>query len=275
MRVLRVVLEDHEGLAADLTFTGNTQTIEDNHMVRMSGPTLVSERTRTVQFGAWEGSFSVGGRTTHCTPDSWLGLRDRSWGSRTTGTVAESALAASKSEIYFAWTLLQFEDECLLAAVNEMPDGRREARTVAVLPKIGADDPAYGDDAVIRRSDEFEFDIEYGPGTRRPSRVGLRIGPRGGINCTVDIEPVNLFQMKGLGYSHPTWGHGTDHGGEAVGTDAWQIDDLDPVARDNVHVQQLCRGVRADGAVGLGLFEHVAIGAHTPSGLPDGLAPRA
>lgn len=274
MRVLRVVLDDHEGMAADLRFTGNTQTIEDNHMVRMAGRTLVAERTRTIQFGAWKGSFSIGGETTHCTPDTWLGLRDRSWGTRTTGTVTESAMSASKSNIYFAWTLLHFEDECLLAAVNEMPDGRREARTVAVLPKITAADPAYGDDAAVRRGDEFEFDIDYVDGTRRPAQVGLRIGPRGGIDHAISIEPRHLFAMKGLGYSHPVWGHGTDHGGEVVGTDQWKIADLDPLARENVHVHQLCRAVREDGAIGLGLFEHIAIGPHAPSGLPDGLAPR-
>lgn len=179
----------------------------------------------------------------------------------------------SKSQIYFAWTLLHFPGECLLAAVNETPDGRREARTVAVLPTIGPRDPAYGDDGAIRRGDEFEFSIDYATGTRRPARASLRIGPRGGISHTLDIEPRHLFLMKGLGYSHPEWPHGRDHGGEVSGTDAWDIAGLDPVARENVHVQQLCRAVRDDGQVGLGLFEHVAIGAHTPSGLPDGLAP--
>lgn len=274
MRVLRVVLEEYDGMAADLTFTGNTQTIEDNHMVRRSGPTLVSKRTRTVQFGAWEGFFSVRGETVTCTPDTWLGLRDRSWGSRLTGTAAEKTLKASASNIYMAWTLLQFEDECLLAAVNEMPDGRREARTVAVLPKIGLDDPAYGLEEAIRRSDEFKFDIDYVPGTRRPAQVDLRIGPRGGIDIAARIEPRHLFAMKGLGYSHPKWTHGADHGGEVVGSDSWALADLDPIARENVHVHQLSRAVRSDGAVGLGLFEHVAIGPHLPSGLPDGLAPR-
>jgi hypothetical protein len=274
MRVLRVVCEDYGGMSADLTFTGDTQVVEDGHMVRMSGPVLISERTRTVQFGHWEGVFSAGGQQTRCLPGSWLGLRDRSWGSRTTGTVAESSMAAAQSQIYFAWTLLRFEHECLLAAVNETPDGRREARTVAVLPVIGRHDPACGDDGTIRRGDEFGFDIGYVPRTRRPAHVHLRIGPRGAIDDTVDIEPRHLFQMKGLGYSHPRWRHGADHGGEVAGADAWDLADLDPVARENVHVQQLCRAVRGDGQVGLGLFEHVAIGPHAPTGLPDGLAPR-
>lgn len=242
-------------------------------MVRTSGPTLISERMRVVQYGTWDGVFSAGGQRTVCTPGTWLGLRDRSWGSRTTGTVTEHSMAPAQSGIYFAWTLLHFPRECLLAAVNETPDGRREARTVAVLPAIGPRDPAYGDDQAIARGDEFEFSIDYAPGTRRPAHAGLRIGPRGAISHTLGIEPRHLFLMKGLGYSHPKWPHGKDHGGEVAGSDAWDIAGLDPVARENIHVQQLCRAVREDGQVGLGLFEHVAIGAHAPSGLPDGLAP--
>lgn len=273
MRRLRVVLEQHEGIAADLRWTGVTQTIEDGRMERWAGPTLVSERTRTVQFGEWEGELEVRGHRVEVTRDTWWGLRDRSWGSRTTGTAAEGHMAASLSNIYFAWTLLRFYDECLLVAVNEMPDGRSEARTVAVLPFIAEDEPAYGRDDLITRSDDFFFDIAYEPGTRRAAAIDLRVGPRPPVERRIRLAPETVFQMKGLGYSHPRWRHGTDHGGEVTGTDGWRIGECDPTARENLHAQQLVRAIRADGAVGLGLFEHVAIGPHLPTGLPDGLAP--
>ncbi|WP_448256007.1 hypothetical protein [Microbacterium aurum] len=274
MRVLRIILEDHEGFSADLTFTGVTQTIEDGRMRRESGPVLVSERIRTVQFGEWEGTFTVAGETVECTRDQWWGFRDRSWGSRTTGTAAE-AQGGHHGAIYFAWTLLRFDDECLLVAVNEGPDGRSEARTVAVLPFLGTGDPAYGQEEKVVRGDVFQFDIDYEPGTRRSRQVELTVGPRGLVDRVIAIEPVNRFQMQGLGYFHPLWAHGADHGGPAVGTDSWVLDDLDAAARENVHAQQLCRAVRSDGAIGVGLFEHVAIGPHAPSGLPEGTASRA
>lgn len=274
MRTLRIVLEEHEGMSADLTFTGVTQTIEDGRMRRESGHVLVSERIRTVQFGEWRGEFTIAGETVTCTPERWWGFRDRSWGTRTTGTVAERP-GAHHGAIYFAWTLLRFDDECLLVAVNETPDGRSEARTVAVLPFLRPGDPAYGDDEAVLRGDVFAFDIDYEPGTRRARDVDLRVGPRGLVDRTVAIHPVGRFQMQGLGYFHPVWAHGADHGGEAVGTDSWVLSELDPSARENVHAQQLCTAVRQDGAVGIGLFEHVTIGPHVPSGLPDGIAPRA
>lgn len=274
MRTLRVVLEEHDGIAADLTWTGVTQTIEDSRMERWAGPTLISERTRTAQFGEWSGRLSVHGEELEITPDRWWGLRDRSWGSRTTGTVTEGQMSASLSNIYFAWTLLRFDDECLLVAVNEDTRGISEARTVAVLPFIGPDDPAYGVEEAVQRSDTFEFDIDYVPGTRRAAAVDLTVGPRGGIDRKVRLEPQLTLQMKGLGYGHPKWRHGTDHGGTVAGSDSWSVSECDPTRKENLHVQQLVRATRADGAVGLGMFEHVAIGPHLPTGLPDGIAPR-
>jgi hypothetical protein len=273
MRILRVVLDEHDGMAADLTFTAVTQCIEDSRMRRESGGVLISERTRTVQFGDWSGTLVLNGESFEISPDEWCGFRDRSWGSRTTGTVAESQMSQEHSAIYFAWTLLRFPDECLVVAVNETPDGRAEARTAASLPFLGPDDPPYGHDEVITRSDSFHFDIDYLPATRRPAKVDLTVGPRGLLDRRIDIEPRSLFQMQGLGYYHPEWRHGTDHGGEVVGVDRWLLADLDPSVKENAHVQQLSRAVRGDGAVGIGLFEHVAIGRHIPSGLPEGLAP--
>lgn len=276
MRTLRVVLEETPetgGLSADLTWHGVTQTVEDGRMERWAGNTLISERTRTVQFGEWTGTFTSHGETTEVSRD-WWGLRDRSWGSRTTGTVTETQMQASRSNIWFAWTLLRFDDECLLVALNETSEGISEARTVALLPLIGPDDAAYGEEDKVVRSDTFAFDVDYVPGTRRASSVDVTVGPRGRVDRHVVLTPAMTYQMKGLGYGHPVWKHGTDHGGVAVGADSWDVADCDPTLKENLHVQQIVRARRADGAEGVGLFEHVAIGPHLPSGLPDGLAPR-
>lgn len=275
MRALRVVVEQHDGISADLTFTATTQHVEDGRMRRESAGVLLSERIRSVQFGDWHGSFTVDGETVDCAGGQWPGFRDRSWGTRTTGTVAEAALPAHARSIWFAWTLLRFPDECLLVAQNQTPQGRSEARTVAVLPYLADGEPAYGEEEKVLRGDDFRFDIDYSPGTRRPRGVHLRVGPGGGVDRDVRIEPVGLFQMQGLGYYHPTWRHGTDHGGERAGSQRWLLADLDPTVTENLHVQQLCRATRSDGSTGIGLFEHVAIGPHLPSGLPDGIAPRA
>lgn len=267
MRSLRVVLEPTDGMAADLTWHAVTQAVEDGHMERRSGTTLISERTRMVQFGEWSGELVVGGDQVKVHRDSWWGFRDRSWGTRSTGTVAEASMAPALSNIYFAWTLLRFDDECLLVAVNETSTGISEARTVASLPFITGDEPSYGEEEKVTRSDSFTFDIGYEPGTRRPSAVHLAVGPRGGIHRDIRLRPELTFQMKGLGYGHPRWRHGTDHGGLAVGHESWSLDNCDPALAENRHVQQLVTAQRSDGATGRGLFEHVAVGPHVPTGL--------
>jgi hypothetical protein len=269
----RVVVDDLDGVSADLRFTATTPVVLDNHLRRTVAGRVVADRTRLVQFGAWEGSFTVDGRTTTCRRGDWPGVRDRSWGIRSAGTAAEGGPAPVDSTIYFTWTLLHFPDACLLATVQETPDGRAEARTGALLPWLapGAD-PA--DDSGVPRSDQIRIDVDYLPGTRWPRRLDATLGPRGSIDETLAVVAGQPFAMKGIGYSHPRWRHGTNHGGLVTGREDWLLADLDPSARADVHVQQLCRAVRADGVTGIGLLEHVAIGPHLPSGLGEGLTPR-
>lgn len=80
------------------------------------------------------------------------------------------------------------------------------------------------------------------------------------MDFTVEVEPRSVFQMKGLGYYHPQRGQGRDHGRESVLREQWRIADLDPIARENVHAQQLSVVRPSDGIEGIGIFEHIAMG---------------
>ena len=80
------------------------------------------------------------------------------------------------------------------------------------------------------------------------------------------LEPVLTFQMLGLGYLHPEWGHGTWKGESAVGRGEWVLADLDPLVAAHLHVQSLCR-VDQGGQRGVGVLEQLVIGPHEPSGL--------
>ena len=82
------------------------------------------------------------------------------------------------------------------------------------------------------------------------------------------------FQMKGIGYGHPRWRHGSWLGELEVGHESFRPDDLDPLELENLHVQQL---VRADvgGTPGMGALEQIVIGPHRRDGfegLNDGAA---
>ena len=45
--------------------------------------------------------------------------------------------------------------------------------------------------------------------------------------------------MKGIGYSHPEWGHGMWKDEVAVGSEQWNLADVDDTAFENQHVQHL------------------------------------
>jgi hypothetical protein len=72
--------------------------------------------------------------------------------------------------------------------------------------------------------------------------------------------------MKGLGYLHPEWGQGFWKGELAIGGESFAPDDLDPLRRENVHVQQVVRA--SDGReAGTGVLEQLCLGPYAPAGL--------
>ena len=69
--------------------------------------------------------------------------------------------------------------------------------------------------------------------------------------------------MKGIGYTHPEWGHGMWKGELAIGGESWRTDDLDPMAIDNQHVQQVVRAT-SGGEQGIGVLEQLCLGPARP-----------
>ena len=86
-----------------------------------------------------------------------------------------------------------------------------------------------------------------------------------GERTVIEVEPLLTFRMKGIGYRHPKWSHGRWQGELALGHDQWQSDALDPLAIDNVHIQQLVRARTGD-QVGYGIVEQLCLGPHASSG---------
>ena len=270
MRSLRILVEEQDGLGAELRFNAQSPAIAENRLLRTSGIRTTSDRTRFVQFGDWTGNLVFDGKEIACS--SWPGVRDRSWGVRRQGTAAEAG--GTPGSIYAIWSVMHFHDRFVQVTVHEDEHGRAYVRSGIEFPQLTQDSTPIADITTVRRTDSVNFDIDYVPDTRRPSSAILDIGPRGGLDLDLNFEPRNTFQMKGLGYYHPVHAHGTPTEQLRVHREGWTIADLDPLRAENVHAQQLSVVRRGDGARGVGIFEHVAIGPHLPSGLPAGLAPR-
>lgn len=264
-----MVLEETDGLAADLTFTAESAPLEEQRLIRTRGASTASDRSRFVQFGSWHGWLTLHGIRSEIL--SWHGVRDRSWGIRRQAT-AEDMMNSAVKPIHAVWSVLHFPDSFLQTTVHEAPDGVSYVRLAMSAPRVHPQEVEPNSE--LCRTDDVRVDIDYVPGTRRPSNASIKVGPRGPMDFTVEVEPRSVFQMKGLGYYHPQRGQGRDQGRESVLREQWRIADLDPIARKNVHAQQLCVVRRSDGIEGIGIFEHIAMGPHVPSSLPNGLASR-
>jgi hypothetical protein len=108
--------------------------------------------------------------------------------------------------------------------------------------------------------------MQWRPGTRRASRCDVSLRRSNGEVLEIELEPTICFQMLGLGYTHPEWGHGRYHAELEIGGEQWKLADLDPLALQHNHIQQVVRA-RCGELEGMGVLEQIAMGPHTPSGL--------
>ena len=107
--------------------------------------------------------------------------------------------------------------------------------------------------------------IAYEKGTRRAQSAQLALIAPPGERHVIELEPLLCFRMKGIGYLHPEWGHGRWKGELAIGGESWKTDEINPLALEDVHIQQVMRA-RMDGLEGVGVLEQICLGPHASSG---------
>jgi hypothetical protein len=257
LRVLRVRVDDNaHGVAGELVFRARTAAIEEPRFTFRVGPRVIMDSTRLTQFGTWDGWLAVDGERVPIAPAEVLGVRDRSWGVRPVGE-PEPGAPGLPPQFFWLWSPVHFDDVCTLFDSNEDADGRpwHRAGTIARAEV----------DGTLESMATVAHRVRWEPGTRRARAAEITLAPHGDAPLTLGLEPILTFQMRGLGYLHPEWGHGMWKGEEAVGGERWRAADIDPLEPRHLHVQQLCRarlGVRQ----GLGVLEQLVLGPHAPSG---------
>jgi hypothetical protein len=274
LRVTRVRADAADlGIAADVTFTARTVALEEPRQTMMNGTRLMMDSTRLTQWGTWSGSISTGGDTIAL--DACYGTKDRSWGVRPVGTAAGAAPDLSPPQIFFLWAPLNFADKCTHFLCFERANGDRIVGSQSLVDVIGADDATWNDDARIQHLAGTVADVRWAPGLRRSQGATLRLLRHDGGEERIELEPLLTFRMRGIGYTHPEWGHAQWHGEQAVGSEEHKVEELDNVEPWNLHVQQVMRARWGD-REGLGVLEQLAFGDHAPSGLTgiiDGYRP--
>ncbi len=269
LRVLRVVVDAPEqGLRADLRFEHRSPVLEEPHFFHRHGNRTFFDYTRLTQFGTWSGWIECDGERVDVDPAEVTGSRDRSWGVRPVGEPApQGAPVVWPPQFFWLWAPVNFPSLSTHFDVNEHADGRRWHEVGALLP-VSDDEPR-----LVRT---VEWRGAWRPGTRWAEWFEYDLLDWDDAVSTVRLEPVFEFMMRGLGYGHPEWSHGSWKGELAVGAEALELPVTTPCTREHVHVQALCRATFTgpDGAVehGTGILEQLAIGDHA-SGLTGVLDP--
>lgn len=247
------VANNDGGVLADLVFEARHQPIEEPRFTRRNGPRMFMDYTRMTQNGVWSGTLGINGEALNVS--GAMGTRDRSWGIRPVGA-PDSQPGPAAFQFFWLWAPLNFADYSVFCHTNDDEAGKPWNRR-AVIDQLG-----------VART-EFEqptFALHYRAGTRRLVRAEVLLS----ANTSLSIEPTGAhFYMSGLGYTHPVWGHGRDHGDFETAYDFIDVTTIDDTAPGQIHIQALARAtLRHQGAEqnGAGVLEQFLIGPHAPSG---------
>src|ERR1700739_3657069 len=82
---LRIVLEETEGIACDLTWDGSFDVVQEQRHVLRSGNRITVDAQRFAQEGAWSGQTAIEGSIIPVAPPPGIGSRDGSWAIRPMG----------------------------------------------------------------------------------------------------------------------------------------------------------------------------------------------
>lgn len=254
---------DHDGaVRAELHFAARHAPIEEPRFIRRTGTRLFMDYTRMTQNGHWTGWVEVAGARHDV--GGFAGTRDRSWGIRPVGAPeSQPPPEGAFAQFFWLWTPCNFADRSLFFHSNDDAAGMPWNRRAVIAD----------DDGSERHFDGAAFAITWQAGTRRVASAEVDLGSGRRLTLTPS-GPV--FAMSGLGYTHPLWGHGRDHGPDAVvACDTMSAAERswgNPLA---LHVQCLAHAELVDGDSrhrGTGVVEQLFVGPHAAtqlSGLMD------
>lgn len=267
MRRTRLILEDNaSGLSCDLTFSARTAAIKEARQTLWSGPRATMDATRFDQFGRWSGTIRTPDGEIQVNDDLCMGTKDRSWGVRRVGEQETGGAPAVPGGFFFLWAPLIWDDHISHAIFFDGPRGEALVREGIVAPLYDREAEIPGvEDGRDDRMATARHRVTYVPGTRLAQSAEIDLVSHDGDTRTIALDPILKFQMKGLGYGHPVWGQGMWKGELEIGGESFDPRQVDPLAPENIHVQQVVRATDGE-KTGIGVLEQVCIGPYAPSG---------
>ncbi|MAP74291.1 MAG: hypothetical protein CMJ55_08540 [Planctomycetaceae bacterium] len=277
MRSCKITVNENEtGWAGELLFEGRTSNIEEPRHTFGRGIRKVMDTTRFTQLGRWSGWLEFHGQRYEFDRDITLGTKDRSWGIRPlAGGDRRGAPALPQAGgLFFLWAPLHFDDFCAHYQLFEDTKGRTLFSVGALLPVYDSIDALPGvEDPTVTHCRNLEHKLSFASDSRMIESVELAMTEiESGNRVSIDFEKLFTFRMKGIGYSHSEWGHGMWKDDVAIGSEQWDIADVDDTAFENQHVQHLMR-VKIGGNEGIGVLEQNILGPYEPYGLEGAIRP--
>ena len=269
LQKLRIVLDDTEGVACDLTWKGLFGVIQEQRHVMRSGTRVTLDAQRFAQLGSWSGYLVIDGETIAVDPATWIGTRDRSWGIRPIGEPEPAGRPADPpfEGMWWVYVPMAFEDFAIVVIIQEEPSG---FRTVNDCTRIWRD-------GRVEQLGWPRVKIAYRSGTRIPTGATIDATDQVGNPVRFEVEsklPVPIHVGGGYG-GDSDWLHGVWKGAKFTERRTYDMTDPAIVARSGFGViDHVGRAVCHEGgstAEGWGLFEHGALGRHDPSGFADWL----
>jgi hypothetical protein len=172
---------------------------------------------------------------------------------------------------FFLWAPLFWGDEISQAIIYDGVDGSPLIRDTMTAPFHDAEPTGpLAEDGRMTRLATARHRITYRPGTRLADSAEIDLVAHDETVRTIGFEPILRFHMKGIGYTHPEWGHGNWKGELAIGHETFDPATIDLLSPSSFHTQQVCR-VNDGSRQGIGVLEQVVIGPYAPAGF-TGLA---
>lgn len=264
LKKLRVICDANDlGINLDVTWEGFSEATEEPlHSYRVDGKIML-DACRFVQTGTWTGTAVVDGEEWKIDPEGWVGARDRSWGIRPVGEPTSPGKPSSNPDygMWWCWVPLKFDDYSIMVILQEDAHGHRVLNEAVKLW------PA----ATGKRSEQLgwpEVEIHYQKGSRLPTGATIKLRD----NQILEVKAKGGIPLSvGCGYGgDPDWSHGTWRGEKWLEGAVYDQAAPDISARMGMgmivdHVAE----ATLDGDTGYGVFEHMLIGKHFPSGFDD------
>jgi hypothetical protein len=270
LQKLRIILEETDGIAADLTWEGLFPVVTEQRHVLRTGSRVTLDAQRIAQLGSWNGHLAIDGQEISVDPDVWIGSRDRSWGIRPVGEREPAGRPADPpfEGMWWLYVPMAFDDFAVVLISQEEPDGFRSLNDCTRIWPDGR----------VEQLGWPRVRIHYRSGTRIPTGAAIDATDGAGNPLRFEIESKLAVPIHvGGGYGGDIdWQHGVWKGERFTERLSYDMNDPAVAGRAGFGVidhvgRAICHDGTGQPREGWGLFEHGALGRHDPSGFADWL----